>query len=34
MTGEIKKKLPGHLGGHGWKTHLDHGLIDYVLENY
>ena len=28
------KKLPGHLGGHGWKTHLDHGLIDHMIKKY
>lgn len=28
------KKLPAHLGGHGWKTHIDHGLIDYVIKKY
>jgi hypothetical protein len=29
-----KKKLPGHLGGHGWKTHLDYGLIEHMISEY
>ena len=28
------KKLPPHLGGHGWKTHIDHGLIDHVIATH
>ena len=30
----INKDLPAHLGGHDNETHLDSGVIDYMINKY
>ena len=30
----INKDLPPHLGGHDNETHLDNGVIDYMINKY
>ena len=27
-------KLPSHLGGHKGRTHIDNGVLEYMIENY
>jgi 2-polyprenyl-3-methyl-5-hydroxy-6-metoxy-1,4-benzoquinol methylase len=30
----INKDLPPHLGGHDNETHLDSGVLDYMIKKY
>lgn len=30
----MNKTLPDHLGGHKNRTHLDHGVLDFMIKNF
>ena len=30
----VNKDLPAHLGGHDNETHLDNGVLDYMISKY